>query len=429
MERKWQGSWRCLPWCTCGLTLQLGDALVIARRFIFDVPAGHVYQRLHNMIFTVRSGDPPNPQTPKLWNFNPKQVTSIFWSSKGFSVIFTVSGPTRQSPCLLLVSPSFGETKLPSNSASWRAFCALPAPGPSGTGNRCQGSVGWGLDWSFWLTSSRANMRLGNFFVFFKIDFIFKFGCQMSDDFVVRVFDCVMPSQAPPGQLEEAFTGDSKKYLPFGLLQGMSLLGGCLSAFTGVVLLCTGFRTELPKMAQNYSTWFPCFECQEGGSPPSLAPNHRLDPPTIKWCHSFVAGIWGRKISSLTSVIFKIIDCISSSYRDKLYILVVSLPRCSLLKSKEIVQNRLAGLTNGPFCSWCRGSSGKMGCTSLVPAGPPGFGCFFNAWWGWCYVVLVDYLLISLVNLMGLVARWAWNWVSVFRITNHRCSYQPTAIS
>jgi len=76
----------------------------------------------------------------------------------------------------------------------------------------------------------------------------------MSDDFVVRVFDCVMPSQAPPGQLEEAFTGDSKKYLPFGLLQGMSLLGGCLSAFTGVVLLCTGFRTELPKMAQNYST-------------------------------------------------------------------------------------------------------------------------------------------------------------------------------
>ena len=37
MERKWQGSWRCLPWCTCGLTLQLGDALVIARRFIFDV--------------------------------------------------------------------------------------------------------------------------------------------------------------------------------------------------------------------------------------------------------------------------------------------------------------------------------------------------------------------------------------------------------
>lgn len=164
MERKWQGSWRCLPWCTCGLTLQLGDALVIARRFIFDVPAGHVYQRLHNMIFTVRSGPPPNPQTPKLWNFNPKQVTSIFWSSKGFAVIFTVSGPTRQPPSLLLVSPSFGETKLPSNSASWRAFCALPAPGPSGTGNRCQGSVGWGLDWSFWLTSSRANMRLDNFF-------------------------------------------------------------------------------------------------------------------------------------------------------------------------------------------------------------------------------------------------------------------------
>lgn len=76
----------------------------------------------------------------------------------------------------------------------------------------------------------------------------------MSDDFVVRVFDCVMPSQAPPGQLEEAFTGDSKKYLPFGLLQSISLLGGCLSAFTGVVLLCTGFRTELPKMAQPYST-------------------------------------------------------------------------------------------------------------------------------------------------------------------------------
>lgn len=127
-------------------------------------PGMFIYQRLHDMIFTVRSGPPQTPKPPKLWNVSPKQV--------------------RQSPCLLLVSPSFGETKLPSNSASWRAFCALPAPGPSGTGNRCQGSVGWGLDWSFWLTSSRANMRLGNFFLFFKIDFRFKFGCQLSDDFL-----------------------------------------------------------------------------------------------------------------------------------------------------------------------------------------------------------------------------------------------------
>lgn len=122
------------------------------------------------------------PQTPKPQSYEiliQNKSPAFFWSSKGFAVIFTVSEPTRQSPCLLLVSPSFGETKLPSNSASWRAFCALPAPGPSGTGNRCQGSVGWGLDWSFWLTSSRANMRLGNFFVFFKIDFRFKFGCQM----------------------------------------------------------------------------------------------------------------------------------------------------------------------------------------------------------------------------------------------------------
>ena len=90
---------------------------------------------------------------------------------------------------------------------------------------------------------------------------------------------------------------------------------------------------------------------KRAGAPHPWHPTIDLDPPTIKRCHSCVTGIWGRKISSLTSVIFKIIDCISSSYLDKLYILVVSLPRCSLLKSKEIVQNRLAGLTNGPFCS------------------------------------------------------------------------------
>ena len=145
-----------------------------------------------------------------------------------------------------------------------------------------------------------------------------------------------MPAQAPPGQLEEAFTGDSKKYLPFGLLQSISLLGGCFPRLLELYFCA-------PASAQSCLKWRSptvpdshVLSAKRAGAPHPWHPTIDLDPPTIKRCHSCVTGIWGRKISSLTNVIFRIIDCISSSYIDKLYILVVFLPRFLLLKSKEI---------------------------------------------------------------------------------------------